>query len=73
VRNVLIAIGNSGSAALASEAERLLDDPSPLVRGAAIWALGRLDRARLGRQEAERRAAETDTEVAAEWNAAYQE
>ena len=44
LRNVLIAIGNSGSAALASEAERLLDDPSPLVRGAAIWALGRLDR-----------------------------
>ena len=47
VRNVLIAIGNSGIPALASDAERLLDDPSPLVRGAAIWALGRLDRARL--------------------------
>ena len=44
VRNVLIAIGNSADAALAGEAERLLDDPSPLVRGAAIWALGRLDR-----------------------------
>ena len=42
VRNVLIAIGNSGDAALAAEAERLLDDPSPLVRGAAVWALGRL-------------------------------
>jgi epoxyqueuosine reductase len=42
VRNVLIAIGNSGDAALASEAERLLDDASPLVRGAAVWALGRL-------------------------------
>ena len=40
VRNVLIAIGNSGDAALAREAERLLDDPSPLVRGAAVWALG---------------------------------
>ena len=39
VRNVLIAIGNSGDAALASEAERLLDDASPLVRGAAVWAL----------------------------------
>ena len=73
VRNVLIAIGNSGNAALASEAERLLDDPSPLVRGAAIWALGRLDLARLERQGAERRAAETDPDVAAEWNAAYQE
>jgi epoxyqueuosine reductase len=42
VRNVLIAIGNSGDAALASEAERLLGDSSPLVRGAAIWALSRL-------------------------------
>jgi epoxyqueuosine reductase len=42
VRNVLIAIGNSGEAALAGEAERLLDDASPLVRGAAVWALGRL-------------------------------
>ena len=42
VRNVLIAIGNSGDAALAGEAERLLDDASPLVRGAAVWALSRL-------------------------------
>src|SRR6202007_2715111 len=39
VRNVLYAIGNSGDAALAAEAERLLDDPSPLGRGAAGWAL----------------------------------
>jgi epoxyqueuosine reductase len=42
VRNVLIAIGNSGDAALAIDAERLLDDASPLVRGAAVWALSRL-------------------------------
>jgi epoxyqueuosine reductase len=42
VRNVLIAIGNSGDASLAVEAERLLDDASPLVRGAAVWALGKL-------------------------------
>ena len=27
---------------LAAEAERLLDDASPLVRGAAVWALSRL-------------------------------
>jgi epoxyqueuosine reductase len=47
VRNVLIAIGNSGDPLLAREAERLLDDASPLVRGAAVWALGRLDPARL--------------------------
>ena len=42
VRNVLIAIGNSGDASLAVEAERLLGDTSPLVRGAAVWALSRL-------------------------------
>ena len=46
VRNVLIAIGNSGDVALAAEAERLLDDASPLVRGAAVWALSQLLRAR---------------------------
>ncbi|MGO9630755.1 MAG: tRNA epoxyqueuosine(34) reductase QueG [Xanthobacteraceae bacterium] len=72
LRNVLIAIGNSGAAALAPEAERLLDDASPLVRGAAIWALGRLDRARLEIGFAERRAAETDPDVAAEWDAAFE-
>jgi epoxyqueuosine reductase len=42
VRNVLIAIGNSGDISLVSEVERLLDDASPLVRGAAVWALSRL-------------------------------
>jgi len=42
VRNVLIAIGNSGDGALAAAARDRLDDASPLVRGAAIWALGRL-------------------------------
>jgi epoxyqueuosine reductase len=70
VRNVLIAIGNSGEPALAGDAERLLDDPSPLVRGAAIWALGRLDRSRLGSCAAARRTAETDADVIDEWNAA---
>jgi epoxyqueuosine reductase len=42
IRNVLIAIGNSGDASLARQVERLLDDASPLVRGAAVWALGKL-------------------------------
>jgi epoxyqueuosine reductase len=47
IRNVLIAIGNSNDGALAGEARRLLDDESPLVRGAAVWALSQL----LGREE----------------------
>lgn len=42
IRNVLNAIGNSGDSDLVAEAERLLDDASPLVRGAAVWALSRL-------------------------------
>src|SRR5208282_448270 len=70
VRNVLIAIGNSGDAALAAEAERLLDDAAPLVRGAAVWALGRLDRARLERCAGKCRATESDPDVIAEWAAA---
>jgi epoxyqueuosine reductase len=69
VRNVLVAIGNSADAGLAGAAERLLSDPAALVRGAAIWALGRLDRNRL-RAAAARRAAEDDQSVEAEWAAA---
>ncbi|MFL9828781.1 tRNA epoxyqueuosine(34) reductase QueG, partial [Rhodoplanes sp. SY1] len=42
VRNVMIAIGNSGDAALADAAQARLADASPLVRGAAIWASSRL-------------------------------
>src|ERR1700722_5217135 len=42
VRNVLIAIGNSNDPALAAGAQRLLHDHSPLVRGAAVWALSQL-------------------------------
>jgi epoxyqueuosine reductase len=70
VRNVLIAIGNSDDASLADEAERLLDDESPSVRGAAVWALGRLDRNRFEREAAKRLAAESDTDVIDEWTAA---
>jgi epoxyqueuosine reductase len=42
IRNVLIAIGNSGDCALAEEATRLLEDEAPLIRGAAVWALSQL-------------------------------
>ena len=70
VRNVLIAIGNSGDPALAAEAEILLDDAEPLVRGAAVWALSRLAPARLCALAAQRREAEKDGSVQAEWAAA---
>ncbi|MBI2235843.1 MAG: tRNA epoxyqueuosine(34) reductase QueG [Magnetospirillum sp.] len=44
IRNVLIAIGNSGMLELAPVAQRLLDDASPLVRDMAAWAVDRLAR-----------------------------
>jgi epoxyqueuosine reductase len=68
VRNVLIAIGNSGDSALADCAERLLDDPAAIVRGAAVWALRRLagdeDIAALRAKHA---GAESDRSVQEEW------
>jgi epoxyqueuosine reductase len=68
IRNVLIAIGNSGDLSLAKEAESLLHDPSALVRAMAVWALARLlpssDFASLRNKHA---AKETDDAVSAEW------
>jgi epoxyqueuosine reductase len=73
VRNVLIAMGNSGDAALAPEAIRLLDDPSPLVRGAAVWALSRLLPAeRFAVLAMDRRARESEPLVAEEWTVALE-
>jgi len=68
IRNVLIAIGNTGEGALAIEAERLLSDASPLVRGAAVWALTQLaDRERFDALASVRMATETDAAVREEW------
>ena len=69
VRNVLIAIGNSGDASLVPQAERLLSDASPLVRGAAVWALGRLAPERIAAL-APQRADDSDASVREEWAAA---
>jgi epoxyqueuosine reductase len=69
LRNVLIAIGNSGDRGLAGEAERLIADGSALVRGAAVWALGRLDPERLREIAPALRAAEPDSIVQGEWAA----
>ena len=43
VRNVLIAIGNSGDAALLPVARGLCADPDPVVAEAAGWAVARLE------------------------------
>ncbi len=43
VRNVAIAIGNSGDGTLRPAAARLAADPDPVVAEAAAWAVARLD------------------------------
>ncbi|MEO0622828.1 MAG: tRNA epoxyqueuosine(34) reductase QueG [Pseudomonadota bacterium] len=43
LRNVAVAVGNSGDAALSSTADQLASDSDPLVRGHGVWALARLD------------------------------
>jgi epoxyqueuosine reductase len=70
VRNVAIALGNSdGGDAAVTAVTRLLDDPSETIRGAAVWALGRLSPERFQAERAARLTAETDESVRAEWNA----
>lgn len=71
LRNVLIAIGNSGDVTLAEDARRLLDDASPLVRGAAVWALRQLmPDEELAAIKASAMANERDESVREEWRAA---
>jgi epoxyqueuosine reductase len=74
IRNVVIAIGNSGDAALAEVARARLADASPLVRGAAVWALGRLlPKDRFATLAATHAAAESDSTVADEWTTVLRE
>ncbi len=68
LRNVLIAIGNSGASELVTTLRPLLDDPSPLVRAMAVWALGRLDKVTFAEERCRRAAAENDPAVSAEWS-----
>lgn len=70
VRNVLIAAGNGRDAALVPQIEVLLRDPAPVVRGAAIWALGRLSPEALAQRRAEYLPDEQDPSVCAEWDSA---
>jgi epoxyqueuosine reductase len=71
IRNVLIAIGNSGKPGLAQAAEPLLTDTSPLVRAMAVWALGRLlDPSAFASLRARHLCGETDEAVRCEWTLA---
>jgi epoxyqueuosine reductase len=67
LRNVLIAIGNSGDPNLVGAVEARLADPAPLVRGAAVWALRRLDPARAAQRAPGMMAGEREADVRSEW------
>jgi epoxyqueuosine reductase len=74
LRNVLIAIGNSGRAELLDAAVARLEDADALVRGAAVWAVGRLAPShRLRKLAAACMAQEASSEVAEEWAAVLDE
>ncbi len=69
VRNVMIAIGNSGTTALVETCIHRLDDPAALVRGAAVWALGVLSPLKFATERDARRLHETNAQVCEEWDA----
>ncbi len=68
IRNVLIAIGNSGDQALAPLVAQRVDDASPLVRAMAVWALRRLlPPGEFAQRRNHQSAGEKDPDVYAEW------
>jgi len=70
LRNVLIAAGNSGDAALVKDVRPHLGDADPTVRGTAVWALRQLAAdGLLARLRSDALAAEGDETVRAEWQA----
>jgi epoxyqueuosine reductase len=68
IRNVMIAVGNSGDSELRGEAERLLGDASALVRAMAVWALARISTRSYFVDARQRHLPrESDAAVRAEW------
>jgi epoxyqueuosine reductase len=67
MRNALIAAGNGDSSQMLPRVLALLDDAAPVVRGAAAWALSRLDPARFATEAVARRASEHHPEAREEW------
>jgi len=70
IRNVLIAAGNSGDRRFVEQCRKLAEDPSPVVRGMAIWALSRLLEAGEFSAFAAQRPDESDSDVLSEWRLA---
>ena len=67
IRNALIAAGNSGEKTLIPACKALASDPSPTVRGMAVWALSRLMSPAEFTAYAGARGPESDDEVLGEW------
>ncbi len=61
LRNVAVALGNSGDRRVVSALVDALDHPEPLVRGHAAWALGRLGQPK-AREPLQRRLAAEEVE-----------
>ena len=70
LRNVCIALGNWGAADAVPVLAAALEDPSPLVRGHAAWALGRIGTPGAMDALAARADKETDADVLDELDAA---
>jgi epoxyqueuosine reductase len=70
IRNVVIAAGNSADVSLTNQLIQLLADASPLVRGAAVWALTELLVLDEIKSLAQKHQQETDETVIAEWQSA---
>jgi len=71
IRNVLIALGNSGNgtgSTLIDAAQPHLSDPEPLIRGMAVWALTQLlDKTTFAALRDLHLPTETDSHVQEEW------
>ena len=70
LRNVLIATGNSGDVRLVPLVETRITHSSPVVRGAGVWALSRIDAPRAAALAETHLALESDPEVCDEWRRA---
>lgn len=71
LRNVLYALGNTREARHRPALEAHLDDPAPLIRGAAVWALSQcLEADHFEGLRSKKIARETDPGVLEEWSQA---
>ena len=74
IRNVIIAIGNSGQDQYVEDLEVLLEDPSPIIRLAAVWALGQIVSAdHFQKLKTAAEVAEVDDAVQEEWHLSWDE